>query len=274
MGLNSMALTKFYSVMTAAVALKSDKLDYYKRIVTVAQNEIAETHFQLGKFAEAADYFTRLLKQNNPLLDRSLAQYRLLRALSEMGRHAEAMGQAQDFLTRFPAASERPEVRFLIAHSLKELGRNNEALQQVIALLQEQKKQTAGSPAVWAYWQQRAGNEIANQLYREGDYPKALDVYQSLARLDSAPAWQVPVHYQVGMTYEKLSQPQRASEIYSNIVSRELTVGTNASPGLKSVFEMARWRINFLDWSARAESSAREFSAPPRITAEAAAPKS
>ena len=269
-----MALTKFYSVMTAAVALKSDKLDYYKRIVTQAQNEIAETHFQMGKFAEAADYFTRLLKQNNPLLDRSLAQYRLLRALSEMGRHAEAMGQAQDFLTRFPEASERPEVRFIIAHSLKELGRNNEALQQVIALLQEQKKQTAGSPAVWAYWQQRAGNEIANQLFHEGDYPKALDVYQSLARLDSAPAWQIPVHYQVGMTYEKLSQPQRASEIYSNIVSREFTVGTNASPGLQSIFEMARWRINFLDWQARAENSTKEFSAPPKITAEAAAPKS
>ncbi len=274
MGLNAMALTKFYSVMTAALALKMDKLDYYKRIVTQAQNEIAETHFQQGKFAEAADYFTRLLKQNNPLLDRSLAQYRLLRAYSEMGRHEEAMGQAQDFLAHFPEASERAEIRFIIAHSLKELGRNNESLQQVLALLQEQKKQASGSPAVWAYWQQRAGNEIANQLFREGDYPKALDVYLSLARLDAAPAWQIPVHYQVAMTYEKLQQPQHASEVYSNILSRELATGTNASPGLKSVFEMARWRINFLNWQTRAESSAREFSPAPKTTATTADPKS
>ena len=269
MGLNTMALTKFYAVMTAALALKSDKLDYYKRIVTEAQNEIAETHFQMGKFADAADYFARLLKQNNPLLDHSLAQYRLLRAFSELGRHEEAMGQAQDFLTRFPEATERAEVRFLIAHSLKELGRNNEALQQVLLLLQEQKKQIRHNPNLWIYWQQRAGNEIANQLYHDGDYPKALDVYLSLAQLDSTPAWQVPVHYQVGMTYEKLQQPQLASQMYSNIISRELTVGTNSSPGLKSVFEMARWRVNFLNWEAHAESATKEFSTPPRETAVA-----
>ncbi len=274
MGLNSMALTKFYGVMTAALALKTDKLDYYKRIVTQSQNEIAETHFQMGKFADAADYFSRLLKQNNPLLDRSLVQYRLLRALSELRRHEEAMGQAQDFLTRFPEASERAEVRFLIAHSLKELGRNNEALQQVLALLQEQKKQSSASPEVWAYWQQRAGNEIANQLYREGDYTKALDVYMSLAQLDSTPAWQIPVQYQLGMTYEKLQQPQLASQTYSNIISRELTTGTNASPGLKSVFDMARWRITFLDWQVRAENSTREFSAPPRTPTTPADPHS
>ncbi len=274
MGLNAMALTKFYSVMTAALALKTDKLDYYKRIVTQAQNEIAETHFQMGQFAEAADYFTRLLKQNNPLLDRSLAQYRLLRAYSEMGKHEEALGQAQDFLTHFPDATERAEVRFIVAHSLKELGRNNESLQQVLTLLKEEKKKSAANPEVWAYWQQRAGNQIANQLFREGDYTKALDVYLSLAQLDATPAWQIPVHYQVAMTYEKLSQPQHATKVYSNILSRELTVGTNASPGLKSVFEMARWRINFLNWQTRAENSAREFSAPPKAAVAAAEPKS
>ena len=274
MGLNSMALTKFYGVMTAALALKTDKLDYYKRIVTQAQNEIAETHFQMGKFADAADYFTRLLKQDNALVDRALVQYRLLRALSELGRHEETLAQAQDFLARFPEAPERAEVRFIIARSLKELGRNNESLQQVLALLQEQKKQAAGSPEVWAYWQQRAGNEIANQLFREGDYTRALDVYLSLARLDAAPAWQIPVHYQVAMTYEKLQQPLLASQTYSNILSREPAAGTNASPGLKSVFEMARWRIRFLDWQTRAESSAREFSAPPKAAVATADPKS
>jgi tetratricopeptide (TPR) repeat protein len=274
MGLNSMSLAKFYSVMTAALALKSDKLDYYKRIVTEAQNEIAETHFQMGKFADAADYFARLLKENNPLLDRSLAQYRLLSALSKQGRHEEAMGQAADFLTRFPNAAERPEVRFIIAHSLKEMGRDNESLQQVLALLQEEKKQTTNHPDIWAYWQQRAGNEIANHLYREGDYPKALDVYLSLAQLDNTPAWQIPVQYQVGLTYEKLQQPQMASQIYSNIVSRELAVSTNASPGLNSVFEMARWRMGFLNWESKAETSTKDFSPPVPDKADAIDPKS
>jgi tetratricopeptide (TPR) repeat protein len=186
MSLNSMALAKFYSVMTAALALKNDRLDYYKQLVVQAQTEIAETHFQMGKYADAAEYFARLLKQDSPLLNRLQAQYRLLHALSEIGRHDEAASRAQDFLTRFPDAVERAEVRFALAHSLKELGRNSESLQQVLSLLQEQKSETAGHPEVWAYWQQRAGNEIANQLYREGDYTRALDVYLSLAQLDRA----------------------------------------------------------------------------------------
>jgi tetratricopeptide (TPR) repeat protein len=274
MGINSMALAKFYSVMTAALALKNDKLDYYKRLVVQAQTEIAETHYQMGKYADAAEYFARLLKQNSPLLDHLQARYRLLHALSEIGRHDEAVSQAQDFLTRYPEVAERAEVRFTLAHSLKELGRNGESLQQVLSLLQEQKSQTKDHPEVWAYWQQRAGNEIANQLYREGDYTRALDVYISLAQLDHAPTWQIPVNYQIGMTYERLQQPQLALQTYSNIISREIETGTNASPGLKSVFDMARWRINFINWQSHAESSAREFATPLRESAVATDPKS
>lgn len=261
-GLNSMALAKFYGVMTAALALKSDQLDYYKKLVVNAQTEIAETTYQMGKFAEAAEYLSRLLKQNSPNLKRSQVQYRLIRSLGEIGKHSEAVTQAEDFLNRFPDAAERPEVRFALAHSLKELGRNSESLRQVLALLREQKEQTSGHPEVWAYWQQRAGNEIANQLYREGDYTKALDVYLSLAQLDSTPSWQIPVNYQIGMTYERLQHPQLAIQTYSNILTREITVGTNASPGLKSVFDMARWRVNFLQWQSTAETTAREFANP------------
>jgi tetratricopeptide (TPR) repeat protein len=165
-------------------------------------------------------------------------------------------------------------VRFVLAHSLKELGRNSDSLRQVLALLREQKEQTAGHPEVWAYWQQRAGNEIANQLYREGDYTRALDVYVSLAQLDRAASWQIPVNYQIGMTYERLQQPQLATQTYSNILSRELTVGTNATPGMKSVFEMARWRIDFIKWQTHAETTVREFAEPQHETAAATAPKS
>ncbi|MFO1486979.1 MAG: tetratricopeptide repeat protein [Verrucomicrobiota bacterium] len=262
MGMSSMALTKFYGVMTAALALKSDRFDYYKKIVAQSQNEIAETHFQMGKFAEAVEYFSRLLKQDNPLLDRSLVQYRLIRALSELGQHEAALGQAQDFLVRFPNATERAEVRFIMAHCLKEQGRNNESLQQVLTLLKEQKRQTTNNPEIWSYWQRRAGNEIANALYRDGDYPKALEVYLNLAELDAAPAWQLPVQYQVGLTYEKMQQPQMATRIYSNIITREIDLGTNRSPALKSVLEMARWRVNFLNWETRAENATKEYSSP------------
>jgi tetratricopeptide (TPR) repeat protein len=262
MGLNSLALAKFYSVMTTALALKNDQLDYYQRLVLEAQMEIAETHYQSGHFADAADFFSRLLKQNNPALNRPEIQFRLVRSLQATGNYSETAAQAHDFLSRFPDSPNEPEVRFCLAQALKEMGQNNESLQQVLTLLKEQKPQAKDHPEVWGYWQQRTGNEIANQLYREGDYPKALDVYLSLEQLDRSPTWQLPVGYQVGMTYERLLQPQMAMQSYSNIVSREPELGTNASPGLKTILEMARWRIQFIQWQNHADNINQNLAKP------------
>jgi len=253
MGLNNLALTKFYAVMTAALSLKSDRLDYYPGLVLEAQTEIAETHYLMGRYSDAAEFYSRLIKQGDPALNRRQAQFRLLRSLAAIGRNEEAASQAQDFLARFPDAPEQPEVRFHLAQTLKKLGQNNEALQQVLLLLQEEKVKTQDHPELWAYWQQRAGNEVANQLYQEGDYVRALDIYVNLAQLDSAPTWQLPVKYQIGLTYERLQQPQKAVETYRDILKLEPELGTNTTPGQKAVFDMARWRAGFLGWQSQAE---------------------
>lgn len=262
MGLNNLALAKFYSVMTAALVLKSDHLEYYQRLVLQAQIEIAETHYLGGRFADAAEFYARLLRQNSPYLNRPLAQYRLIRSLAAVGRAEEAASHAYDFLERYPGAAEQPEVRFLLATSLKQLGRNGEALQQVLQLLTEQRARSADRPELWAYWQRRTGNEIANQLYREGDYTRALDIYLTLARLDPSPAWQLPVLYQVGMTYERLEQPELAAQTYRRILERAGELGPDASPGLQAVLNMARWRLDFVQWLARAELALRRMAPP------------
>jgi len=254
MGLSDLALGKFYSVMTSALALKNDQLAYYKSLVLQTQVEIAETHYLMGRFADAADFYTRLLQNDAAALNRPQIQFRLIRSLAIIGLNDEAVGQAQDFISRFPDADQVPEVRYYLAQALKALGRNNEALQQVLLCLQEQKNKTQDDPEIWAYWQQRVGNEIGNELYRQGDYVKALEVYISLAQLDSSPKWQVPVNYQMGMTYEKLLQPQKATDTYNQILARETEVGTNTTPGLKAVFDMARWRIGFIKWQTNAET--------------------
>ena len=262
MGLNDMALTKFYSVMTAALSLKNDRLEYYQRLVLQAQMEIAETHYLSGQFSDAADYYSRILDQGDPSLDRRQVQFRLIRSLSAVGRNEEAASQARDFLARYPDGAEQPEVRFELAEALKQMGQNGASLEQVLLLLEEEKAKTTEHPDVWAYWQQRAGNEIANQLYREGDYVKALDIYLSLAQLDPAPDWQLPVDYQIGITYERLLQPQKAIETYKGILSRQAETGTNATPGLQAVFDMARWRANFLEWQNTAEVLNRSVNNP------------
>ena len=259
MGLNNLALAKFYAVMTSALVLRHDQFDYYSRLVIQAQTEIAETHYLLEKYPEAAEYLTRLLKQESPLINRLDAQFKLVRCLANTGKHDEAIGQAQDFLARYPQAKEQPEVRFHLALSLKQVGRNNEALTQVLALLREQSSKAKAQPEVWAYWQQRTGNLIANQLYREGDYTRALDIYLSLVQLDRSPGWQLPVWYQVGMTYEKLWQPQKAVETYNQIVARESVVPATAAPGLRAVVDMARWRAGFVRWQNKAEGFNQSF---------------
>lgn len=260
MGLDELALGKFYGVMTAALALKSDQLDYYRRLVLQAQMEIAETYYQMGRYADAAEFYSRLLKQSANTLNRPLQQFRLARALAACGRNEEAVAAAQDFLAHFPDDPEAPEARYYLAQALKAEGQTGEALRQVLAFLQAEKKSAEGHPEVWAYWQQRVGNEIANSLYKEGDYVKALEIYLSLTKLDSAPAWQVPVKYQVGITYEHLLQSQKAVETYNQILADEAVVGTNATPELQAIFEMARWRAGFIQWQDKAEITTHALS--------------
>jgi len=254
MGLNDLALAKFYSVMTAALALKDDQFSYYQSLVLQTQVEIAETHYYMGQFADAADFYQRLIQSADPNLNRRQVQFHLIRSLSIIGRNDQAVAQAQDFTTRFPEADEVPETRYYLAQSLKALGRNAEALQQVLLCLQQQKSRTAKNPELWAYWQQRVGNEVGNELYHEGDYVKALEVYVNLVDLDPSPRWQIPVDYQLGMTYEKLLQPAKAIDTYQAIVTKESDLGTNNTPALKAVFDMARWRINFIQWQTNADA--------------------
>jgi tetratricopeptide (TPR) repeat protein len=259
MGLHNMALTKYYAVMTAALTLKNDRLDYYEHLVVQAQSEIADTHFNLGKYADAAEYYSRLLKQDNPEIDKPQTLYKLVRCYSNTTNYDETVATARDYLAHHAGSLEEPEVRFALASALKGLGRDSESLQQVLTLLQQQSAHAAAHPDAWAYWRQRAGNLIANQFYREGDYLRALDIYSSLAQLDASPQWQFPVWYQIGMTYEHLMQPQKATEIYSRIVTSQTELGTNAPPSLASIADMARWRISFLQWQDNAQAVNHRF---------------
>ncbi len=254
MGLSTLALNKFYAVMTASLTLKSSQLDLYKQLVLQAQIEVADTHYDLGKYADAAEFFSRLYKQDNPALNKPQILYKLIRCENNTSNYDQAVANGETFLTSYPGAPEEPEVRFNVAQALSRLGRRNDALIQVLDLLKEQSGRAKAHPEAWAYWRQRAGNLIGNQFYQEGDYTRALDIYTSLAQLDSTPQWQLPVWYQMGLTYEHLWQPQKAIAIYNQIVSRDQQLGTNAPPGLTAIANMAQWRIGFVHWQGRAQN--------------------
>ena len=261
LGVPTLALSKFYAVMSTALNLKVDRFEDYQRLVLQAQTEIADIYYLQGKFNEAADYFSRLLKLNGVELNKTHIHYKLVRALSAMARNIEVVGQAQLFLDRYPETTEVPEVRFLYADSLRKLGRNREAMQQVLTLLQSQQAVAAQHPETWVYWQQRTGNDIANQLYKEGDYINALEIYLNLARLHDSPAWQWPAWYQIGLIYERLLQPKMADEAYGQILARESALGTSApNPSLTIVLDMAKWRKKNLQWQDQADAVNRNLS--------------
>ena len=47
---------------------------------------------------------------------------------------------------------------------------------------------------------------------------------------------------------------QKAVETYNAILSRETDQGTNTSSALQAVFDMARWRLKFVQWQTNAEA--------------------
>jgi tetratricopeptide (TPR) repeat protein len=272
MGLSNLAIAKLYAVMTSALVIKSDRFDYYQQLVLRAQNEIAETQYELDNYADAVNSFSRLLKLDPPPINRADLQYRYIHCLTRLGKRSEAIAQSQNFLARYPDAQQRPEVRFLCATALKEAHQETEALQQVLALLQEQCGRTNCTSQTLAYWQRRAGNAIANQFYQEGEPLKALDIYLRLAALDTAPQWQLPVWYQVGLVFERLGQPAKAIEYYANIIAREKEVNGAASSSLKELIEMANWRKGFLGWQLKTERASIDFRAASLGSAQAAKP--
>jgi tetratricopeptide (TPR) repeat protein len=252
MGVPILALSKFYAVISTCLSLKLDDMEYYQKLVLRAQAEIAETFYLQNNFEEAIDYFNRLLRLESAHLQRADILYKLVRCYTAVSKFNEAIASARVYLDLYEDQFDAPETRFLFADALKKLGRNKEAIQEINLLLQKQHETSKTDPQQWLYWQQRAGNEIANQLYREGDLVSALQVYQRLGEINNSPEWQIPVWYQIGLVYENLKQNQKASEMYDRIVERA-KVATEATASIKAVADMAAWRKQFLSWEAKAQ---------------------
>lgn len=259
MGVPTLALSKFYAVISTCLNLKLDEMEYYQRLVLRAQAEIAETHYLQGNHADAIDYFNRLLRLESVDLERANVFYKLVHCYTKAGNFDQALATARLFLGSFPKHLDAPETRFLLVDTLKKLGRNREAIEELDLLLSSQKADSQSDPQQWLYWQQRAGNSIANQFYREGDYLSALHIYEILAAVNGTPEWQMPVWYQIGLIYENLKQPQKATEMYGKIMDREKE-SKGSNPNLKAIAEMAGWRKSNITWEEAARTANQRVS--------------
>ena len=179
------SLNKFYSVLYSSLQLKNG--DAYIDSSLRAKMEIAHTHFAMGDYKTAAQLYSRLKLIDMPQTEASEVTFRAAYIAFLSGDFNTSLNESQRFLSTYPGSPIAPEAQYLIVQSLKSLGRRDDAMRETVKLLQAGREFGRKKPAIWAYWQRKTGNEIANELYESGDAVGALSIYQRLAELDDNP---------------------------------------------------------------------------------------
>ena len=70
----------------------------------------------------------------------------------------------------------------------------------------------------------------------------------------------MPIWYQIGLLYENMKQPEKASELYQKVIER-LAETIEPTPGVTAVAEMAAWRKKTIDWEKAAKQTNKDLSA-------------
>jgi tetratricopeptide (TPR) repeat protein len=270
LGTPKLSLNKFYNVLYSA--LRVGEGQDYKGMTLRAQLEIAKTHMLAGQWEEAGKFYERLKKLELPLDERSEVHFRAAQTLQLAKEHVKSVAAAREFLANFPGSPYAPECQYSMIQSLKALKRSEEALAETVRLLRTEKERSRKHPEIWAYWQQKTGNELGNELYAAGDSLHALTVYQTLAEINETPEWRLPAVYQIGLCFERLKHPERALEAYRYIADftapKQDKLGNAAidtAPSRKpegllelgfnlgTIREMAKWRYDHLHWIQKTE---------------------
>jgi tetratricopeptide (TPR) repeat protein len=247
LGAPKLATARFYGVLHAVLKVPPGQAENYRQIARTAQFEIAETHFQVGDFEEAARFFTRLNLLDLAPADRARAEFKAAQSRARFGDTEAAIAGYRRLLDRHNDSEIAAEARFQLATLLQQVGRPNEALAVTLDLLRREQHIAEQDAERWAYWQRRTGNQLANEFYNRGDFASAFMIYSRLAELGAEPRWRLPVLYQMALCQERLLQSAAARELYRRIRTE---VGPKpASPELSEIDRMAAWRLDQLEWA-------------------------
>ncbi len=173
--------------------------------------------------------------------------------------------------TLYPQSPYVPEAHYLLALTYEQLGQDEESVKELLLLL----KESAFNPemilnleqgrtirdrdkltirqlkGVWNFWKKKTGNYLANKFFEDSEYFNAYRIYSALREIDTSPAWQVPVLYQIALCEEKLGNYVQAMETYSSIEeyvsSDEAREGMANNKYLNFVFGMVKWRREQLE---------------------------
>ncbi|MSR42733.1 MAG: tetratricopeptide repeat protein [Pedosphaera sp.] len=257
MGQRAMAISKYYSVMTASIRLRGDNLARYERIVITAQAEIADTHLEDGDFKEAANLYERLLKNRNEEMSEMILRLKLIRAHAAAAAQISAqiepaitlavkpdatptqksapddlrkeltevnmatIDQCNEFL-RKPQGAEH-DVQFEVRHHLAKAshgaGRQEDALHQFKIVQDTFAAGDAAQQARWSLWLFRSMNEFANQSFQAADFAAAADAYRWLLARDRTIESQVQILNQIGLCHERLREEDKAVRAYTDLIT-------------------------------------------------------
>ena len=257
MGQHNMAVSKYYSVMTAAIRLRGDNLARYERIVLTAQAEIADTHLESGDFKEAATLYERLLKNRNEEMSEMTLRLKLIRARvaaaaqiasqidlalvvaarpdptpaqksapDDLRKELAAVNiaiidQCNEFL-RQPQGAEHDlqfEVRHHLAKASHGAGRREDALHQFKIVQDTFAAGDAAQQARWGLWLFRSMNEFANQSFQAADFPAAAEAYRWLLVRDRTIESQIQILNQIGLCHERLREEDKAVRAYADLIT-------------------------------------------------------
>lgn len=255
LGSPALALNRFYSVLHTTLKLDDAAATAYRRTVRTAQYEIAETHYHLGRYEEAARFFDRLDLLDLAPADRARARFRAAQARIKAGDTLTAVAALERFIADEPSAPSNPEARFLLANLLFAMDQPEASLRVIVDLLRHTRELHGPHSDLWRQWQRRTGNQLANSFYQRGEFQSALDIYRALADLDDLPSWQLPLWYQIGLCLERLGRHREAAHVYHDILQQ-----ADAAPA--GLVDATNWRAGQVSWWTHAEERLRAFPPP------------
>lgn len=248
-GAYQMAISKFYGVLNSTLKIDQHDLSDYKLLTQRAQFEIAETYYLANDYQQADKFYSLLKRLDLGHEDKAKAEYRSLYCRFLLNDNTNTINSAREFVRTFSDTKYVAECRYILAAALKRTNHPQEATDETLALLRAEKPMEKGDPENWIYWQKKTGNQIANDLYQQGDFVKALTIYQALAKLNNSPDWQLPVVYQIGLCFERLRLLPRSLEAYHFILDEcKKQESTGLSSSLATLRGMAQWRSDQVAW--------------------------
>lgn len=216
-GSTQKAVDSFFGVLKESFVLRDSDMESYRSLTAEASYQIAETYYRMQQYELAGEFFGRLLRaarmssgEHDALLSKTAyaayfaGDYRKVVLLLEPNQWGEI------------SASRQAEFRFLRASAYWALGDHEAARSDVLNLATLEVEPLRDS--YWNFWWKHIGNELANDLYGQGDYELAHKLYYSLLHLSNEPEWQLPVIFQIARCRQGLGEIPEAESIYGRIL--------------------------------------------------------